>query len=438
MAERLIRGYRALVLGLLPLVLLRLWWQGLTQPGYRLRWRERLGLWGAASAEAIRRPVWIHAVSVGEVAAALPIIRALREWDSSLPLLLTTTTPTGRDAAERQLGRGVVHAMFPYDASFVLRRFFRRYQPRALLIMETELWPNLVSHCAALGVPVVVLNARLSARSAERYARFPHLTAGTLRALTAVLAQSGADAERFIALGATPAQVHEVGSLKFDVSMPPSLREEAAAMRRVLGEHRLILMAGSVREGEERRVFDIHLRLRQDFAELVLMIAPRHPSRFEDAVALARETGLRVGRRSAGAPRDGQGIDILVLDTMGELPRFYAAADVALVGGSLAPLGGQNMLEPAALGVPVVVGPHLHNFAEIARRLEAGGALRIGRDDQAIIEHARFWLSDGEARDRAGAAARRIVDENRGATSRTLTFLQPLLHRCDAPPADAG
>jgi 3-deoxy-D-manno-octulosonic-acid transferase len=438
LAQSVIRRYRALALLLLPLVLARLWWQGWRQPGYPRRWRERLGLFEDSIPGGGAAPLWIHAVSVGEVAAAVPLVRALREAYPTIPVLLTTTTPTGREAAERQLGQSVRHAVFPYDASFALRRFFARYRPRALLVMETELWPNLISQCERRGVPVALLNARLSARSARGYARFPRLTAETLRRLDLILAQSADDSARFIALGATPDSVQVAGSLKFDVSMPASLHEEAAVLRRALGTDRPIVMAGSVREGEDERIIAIYLELRRELPTLAFLIAPRHPARFDGVTAQCVATGLRVGRRSAGDPREGQDLDILVLDTMGELPRFYAAADVAIVGGSLAPLGGQNMLEPAALGIPVVVGPHLYNFAEVARRLEAGGALRIGRDDRGITAQVRDWLVDGEARDRAGAAARSIVDINRGATRRTLEQLVPLLGTPDASPRGSG
>lgn len=438
MAQSVIRRYRAVALLLLPLVLARLWWQGWRQPGYPRRWRERLGLFEARAATGGADPFWIHAVSVGEVAAAVPLVRAVREAYPTIPVLLTTTTPTGREAAERQLGQSVHHAVFPYDASFALRRFFARYRPRALLVMETEIWPNLVSQCEERRLPVALLNARLSARSAQGYARFPRLTAETLRRLDLILAQSPDDSARFIALGAAADRVQVAGSLKFDVSMPASLHEEAAVLRRALGSDRPIVMAGSVREGEDERIIAIYLELRRELPALALLIAPRHPARFEGVAAQCLATGLCVGRRSAGEPCEGQRLDILVLDTMGELPRFYAAADVAIVGGSLAPLGGQNMLEPAALGVPVVVGPHLYNFAEVAQRLEAGGALRKGRDDREIAAHVRDWLVDGEARDRAGAAARGIVDANRGATRRTLEQLIPLLGAPDAPPQGSG
>lgn len=432
MAESVIHRYRALALLLLPLVLLRLWWQGWRQPGYPRRWRERMGLFDSPASNLGAAPIWVHAVSVGEVAAAVPLVRGLRERYPSIPVLLTTTTPTGREAAERQLGQSVHHAVFPYDATFALRRFFQRYRPRALLVMETELWPNLISQCEQRGVPVALLNARLSARSARGYARFQRLTSVTLACLDVILAQSAEDSARFVALGAPPDRVRVAGSLKFDVSMPASLHEEAAVLRRALGGDRPIVMAGSVREGEEERIITIYRELQHELPALALMLAPRHPARFESVVAQCEATGLRVGRRSAGDPREGEPLDILVLDSMGELPRFYAAADVAIVGGSLAPLGGQNMLEPAALGVPVVVGPHLYNFAEVARRLEAGGALRIGRDDRSIALQVKAWLVDGEARDRAGAAARAIVDANRGATRETLDQLVPLLGTPDA------
>ncbi len=367
-------------------------------------------------------PLWIHAVSVGEVAAAAPLVRALREQNQARPILLTTTTPTGRDAVERQFGQGVTHVYFPYDLGFIVRRFLARFRPCGLLLMETELWPNVIAGCRQENLPVMLINGRLSAKSARRYHWLPWLVRPMLASLTHAAMQTLADAERLCALGATPFAVSVTGSLKFDLHVPASIYEEAAALRRHLGPSRPIWMAGSTRLGEEDKLLEIYVMIKSRLPALLFVIAPRHPQRFAEVIELCHRRGLQTRQRSAGMTCP-PATEVLVLDTMGELLRFYAACDVAFVGGSLVPLGGQNVLEPAAVGVPVVTGPHLFNFLEIAEKLVTGGSLKIADDAPAIANIIATWLLDSDARDAAGRSGREIVEANRGATHKVLALL---------------
>jgi 3-deoxy-D-manno-octulosonic-acid transferase len=404
----------------LPLILCRLWWRGRRNPAYRLRWRERLGVYRREA--RCDEPVWVHAASVGEVGAAAPVVKALRDRFPNVPVLVTTTTPTGFDTVVRQLGETVRHVYFPYDLPWIVRRFLLRFRPRLLVLMETELWPNVIHECGRASVPVLLVNARMSEKSAQRYARLPRFTAAMLCGLSGIAAQTEADAARLRKLGASNT-VLVTGSLKFDVHLPPSVYEEGAAIRRELGINRPIVMAGSTRPGEEEILVKMLGLLRQRFAATLLVIAPRHPERFDAVAEVCRKAGLRIARRRAGDPCEAE-VDVFLVDTMGELLKFYAASDVAFVGGSLAPFGGQNVLEPAALGVPVVTGPHLFNFQEIAGQLRSAGALRIAADAPGLADIVGEWFADSDRRDAAGEAGRGLVASNRGATSAIIDMIE--------------
>jgi len=418
------RLYTGLFALLVPLLLLRLVVRSRLQRAYRARWQERLGYYAAVS--LARRPIWLHAVSVGESMAALPLIRALNERWPDLPLVVTTTTPTGAAVIERMIGDVVHHVYFPYDLPWVVRRFLRTFRPCLLVTLETELWPNTFALCRQQAIPVVVANARLSARSLARYRRVAPLSREVARAITLVAAQTAEDAERFRELGAAPAAIEVLGSLKFDVGLPASLREEGEALRRELGVDRPILMAGSTRVGEEPVVLAALRALRARLPLALLVLAPRHPERFDEVAELCAADGWRVTRRSSRARCD-HATDVFLVDGMGELLRFYAAADVAFVGGSLLPFGGHNVLEPASVGVPVLVGPHTFNFTEICRLLGEAGALQVVTDGASLATHAQRWLGDSNERDRIGTQARDIVRMHRGATSRTVARLGDLL-----------
>ena len=330
----------------MPVVMGRLAWRARRNPDYLRGLGQRFALgtpvFGAAS------PLWIHAVSVGEAQAAVPIARALRERHPEVPLLFTTTTPTGRDRIRQALGDTVRHCYVPYDLPWLMGRFLDRIRPRALVVMETELWPNLFAACDVRAVPVVLANVRLSARSARGYRWAGRLSREMLQRVSSIAAQSQSDATRMLSLGAPPESVEVTGSVKFDLHLPASLREEAQVLRRSLGPERSVFIAASTHEGEDAQVLDAFARVLVAIPHCLLVLVPRHPERFAAAAALSRRRGYATALRSR-APSSFDGVDVFVGDSMGELPLFYAAADVAFVGGSLVPTGGHNMLEPAAL-----------------------------------------------------------------------------------------
>lgn len=421
--ERLLRGLYSVALYLLaPITVYHLIWRGLRQPAYFLRWQERYALYGDRPP---LRTLWVHAVSVGEVNAAVPLVNALRRARPDLRLLVTTITPTGSDRVHAAWGDAVEHVYVPYDLPGAVGRFLAHYRPHAALIMETELWPSLLFGCRDHGIPAVILNARLSERSLRGYRVLAPLVARALRTVRTVAAQSHADGERFIRLGARPEQVMEVGNLKFDVAVPDHLAEFAAQCRRRAGA-RPVWIAASTHEDEEPAVIAIHRRLRARFPDLLLLWAPRHPERFRVVADTARAAGWSVSTRSR-QQWPGEGDAVFVVDTLGELMSFYACADVAFVGGSLQAIGGHNLLEPAATGTAIVTGPHLHNFVEIAQRLEAAGALRVVPDADGVREALAELLGDAQARERMTTAGRALVETGRGALARTMELLQPLL-----------
>ena len=425
--ERLLRGlYSAALYLLVPVTVYHLVWRGFRQAEYLERWGERYAAYGTPPlAEGC---IWVHAVSVGEVNAAAPLVNALLEQRPDQRLLVTTITPTGSARVRALWGERVEHVYLPYDLSGAVRRFLAHFRPRLALVLETELWPNLLFCCRDHGVPAYLVNARLSERSLRGYRVLRPLVGRALRTLTRVAAQSEADAKRFVRLGARPEAVAVLGNLKFDIRMDDSARRTAAVFAGHSGG-RPAWIAASTHPEEEAAVIAIHRRLRARWPELVLLWAPRHPERFRPVAQACVEAGWRVATRKLTHWPDGQD-DVFVIDTLGELAHFYACAGVAFVGGSLQPVGGHNLLEPAALGVPVVTGPHLHNFADIARRMDEAGALRIGADADAVGAALEALLADDAVRAAMAAEGLRLVKEGRGALARTLEMITPEL-----PPA---
>ena len=406
-----------------PLLLLRLLWRGLRHRGYWQHWGERFGF----ASPSIRGCIWVHGVSVGEVQASVALVHALQTLYPSLPLLVTTTTPTGRDRVRDALGSDVYCRYLPFDLPGALRRFLRGTEPRLGVIMETELWPNLLHVCAKTSIPITLANVRLSQRSANGYAKVTNLIQEMLGNVSQIAAQTEADAKRLIALGADPAIVRVTGSVKFDVSLPASIREEAQAIRRIWGVDRSVWIAASTHEGEEEQVLDAFAIVRQALPDCLLVLVPRHPHRFPEAAALCRKRGYDVVLRSQSRQSCARA-QVFIGDSMGELPRFYAAADIAFVGGSLVRIGGHNLLEPAALGVPVIVGPELFNFAEISERLgEAGGARKV-HDTAELGKTVVELLADANLRHAMGERGRTFVASNRGALERLLAQIQPLIN----------
>jgi len=411
--------YRLALLLAAPLIPLRLLWRGRRERGYWRHWGERLALGPAPVAGAL----WIHAVSVGEMRAAQPLIAALREAHPDAPVLLTCMTPTGRATAEFLYGDFARIVYLPYDYAGSMRRFMRRVQPRVGILMETELWPNLIHAAARTDVPLVLANARLSARSALGYARLPALTQACLQRIAVVAAQAEADAARLRSLGAVT--VHVTGNLKFDIAPPPDQLERGAAWKAKWGQ-RPVLLAASTREGEEAPL----LRAFADIApaEVLLVLVPRHPQRFDAVAGLIEAAGLAYQRRSAlDGTELNAGTRVLLGDSLGELFAYYAACDVAFVGGSLAPLGGQNLIEAASVGRPVLVGPHTFNFEEATRlAIEAGAAVRVN-DAAALLENALQLLNDTPMRARMGEAGLAFAARHRGAAARVAALIASLL-----------
>jgi len=409
---------------ILPWALLRLAWRGVRDPAYCRHWGERFGL--GATLPGNTRTLWVHAVSVGEVHAAVPLVQALYERDPQARVVLTTTTPTGRERAIRLLPGGVVHRYVPYDIPGAVRRFLDRIRPGVAIMIETELWPNILRQCRQRGIPLVVANARLSERSTAGYRRVAGFTRRMLADVAALAVQSRDDAERFIGLGADPARVKITGSIKFDIRLSATLREQGEVMRRCWGVDRGVWIAASTHEGEDEQVLDAFAQVRQSVPDCLLVLVPRHPERFERTAALCRRRGYRTVLRS-DAPETCHDADVFIGNTMGELTVFYAASDVALVGGTLVEKGGHNMLEPAALGVPVIVGPCVFNFAEITRRLCEVGAARQVRDAAALARTVAEFLLDANLRHGVGERGRGFVEHNRGALDRLMEIVGPLM-----------
>lgn len=408
----------------IPLVLLRLWWRGRKEPGYRSAIGERLGVYPQLPA----RPTFmVHAVSVGETRAAQPLVEALlAAWPDSR-VLLTHMTPTGR-ATGRALfahhGERVVQSFLPYDTGFMVGRFLRHFAPRICILMETEVWPNLIAGCAAHRVPVALVNARLSERSLRRGQRFGTLMSEAARAITVVAAQTDDDAARIRSLGAPKVLV--TGSIKFDVVPPQSALELGAWLRARFGT-RPVLLCASTREGEEALILDAWTRMADRPRDMLLVLVPRHPQRFDEVAQMAQARGLTLARRSqlADTPVTAAAkAEVLLGDSMGEMFAYYAACDCAFIGGSLMPLGGQNLIEACALGKPVLVGEHTFNFLDATdEAVAAGGAVRVADADALLAQAARL-LNDAGARSEMGARAAAFAQRHRGATLRTVELLQ--------------
>jgi 3-deoxy-D-manno-octulosonic-acid transferase len=417
--------YTLLAYLLAPIVIGVMLWRGLRDRSYWQNLGERFGF-GLPPERG--DCIWVHAVSVGEVQASAALVRSLRERFPELPIVLTTVTPTGAERARAQFG-DLVHVRFvPYDLPGSVRRFFDRVQPRLAIILETELWPNLYNECGRRGVPLVLASARISPRSVDRYRRLASLFRETLSHGIVIAAQSEGDAERFRSIGANPTRTHVTGNIKFDVSLPTDIASVGAGLRAAHAGARLVWVAGSTHAGEEEIVLDVQRALGRGGRRPLLVLVPRHPARFSDVATLLQRRGVRFVRRSSGAHCTDE-TDVLLVDTLGELVNFYAACDVAFVGGSLVPIGGHNLLEPAVLGVPILTGPHSFNAADIAELLIAAGAAEVVTDAAALQAALERLLGDSSLRARRGAIGRSTVDRNRGALDRLLALIEPVLRR---------
>lgn len=415
---------------LLPAILLYFLWRSRREPDYRRRWGERFG---RVPAGMTGDGLWLHMASLGEVQAARQLVDALLARYPQRALHLTCITPTGSRRIRELWGERVSHSYLPFDTPGAVARFLARTRPQLALILETEIWPNLYAACARRGVPLLMISARLTEDALARFSRFPgvallHATLGTI---DSVLAQTEADADRFRQAGAPAGRVQVAGNLKFDYRLDPSLTDRAQILREAWGAARPVWIAASTHEGEENIALATHARLREQWPDLLLVLVPRHPQRFARVAELCAASGLPTARRSLGELGNPASA-VMLVDTLGELDLFYATADVAFVGGSLVPVGGHNLLEPAALGLPIIVGPHMHEQAQMTALLRAaGGALSV-RDATELHTAVLRYLQSPEQRHQAGDACRQVMVQNRGTLARVLAQVSARLNPAQA------
>ena len=404
---------------LMPFLFLHLWWLGARAPAYRGRWRERLAL---GYRQRLDGCVWVHAVSVGETLAAAPMIEALLQRYPDMPLLVTSTTPTGSERVRALFGSRVHHVYWPWDTPGVISRFWRNFNPRLVILLETELWPNLIAAAGQRNVPVVLANGRLSARSHRGYARLRGLMRPMLQSLRALAVQTAVEAERFVDLGAAAERVTVTGNVKFDISLDDGLRGRAAQLREQFGD-RPVWIAASTHPGEDEVVLAAHAQLCRHCADALLILVPRHQERFEQVAALVVQQGFAVARRSRDQLPDADAA-VYLADTIGELLMLFGAADIAFVGGSLVPVGGHNLFEPALWSKPIITGPVLHNFTLIADLLDAAGAHRLVENEVELAALLQHLFSEPVLRQQMGERAADVVKAHRGALAKLLTMLE--------------
>ncbi len=409
---------------LTPLLILRLFYKSIRAPLYRKRIAERFGFFEFSGRQD---GIWIHAVSVGETVAAIPIVHYLQENYPDLTITFTTMTPMGSQRVKQALGDKVFHVYIPYDMPWALNKFFSKIKPQLCIILETELWPNVLFGSRARGIPVILANAHLSERSVRGYQKVSALTKLMLEGLSKVAAQSKVDAERFLAIGLDPKKLSVMGNIKFDVSYADKKENLTKALdwKKSLGE-RLVWVAASTHPGEEILVLEAFKIIQKTVPDALLILVLRHPERFKSIEALLKQQGFELITRSSGLMPQ-QKTEVFLGDTMGELLFFYQASDIAFVGGSLVPIGGHNVLEPAALGIPVICGPYLHNYVDISQLLiNAKGMLKIANPEelaQAII----YWFNNKEARLHAGKNASQVVQNNSGTINKIGNLIKNFL-----------
>ena len=409
----------------LPVILIRLLIRSLKVPAYRKRIGERFALQSMPQGfDKNRLTLWIHAVSVGETAASAPLVAELQRLYPDAQIVMTTMTPTGSDRVRMLFGESVIHVYIPYDLPGACNRFLDKYRPSLLILMETELWPNLVHSCHHRGVKLLLANGRLSEKSAAGYGRFATFTRGLLQKIDSIAAQAAPDAQRFIDLGANPEQVEITGSLKFLVDV--NRQEKQAYFCAIENTARPVLVAASTREGEEEKVLVAFKQCLAEIPSLLLVLIPRHPERFAKASRLSEEQGLRTVKRSDGGKVELE-THVVIGDSMGEMFDYYNVATIAFVGGSLVDTGCQNVLEPAALGIPILVGPSQYNFATICKQLEQSGALKTVQNELELAGRVSALIADEKARLEMGARGKQLVRENQDALPALMKLVVPLI-----------
>ena len=407
-----------------PLAAVHAWWRNRVDPSLENRIAER---WGYGLALEGARPIWIHAVSVGEVQACAVLVRALLKRDPEQRVLVTTGTATGAQRVRALFGPSVQHAYIPYDMPGAVRRFLDRFRPTTGVVMETEIWPNLFRACRERGIPLMLASARLSEKSVRRYSRLSKLTSDALRSVY-IEAQSTVDAHRFRDIGADAPRVSVSGNLKFDIEIPAETGAAGERLRQEQFSRRPVWLAASTHPGEEEAVLQAHRIVRREFADALLLLVPRHPQRFDAVATLLSSSQLKFARRSAGESIEDH-TQVMLFDTMGELLMLYRSADVAFVGGSLVPIGGHSLLEPAASECPIIVGPHNFNAPDIAAKLFDANAVKVVHSPDELGKVVLDLLKDDAQRSRMTSAAACIVADNRGALSKILQRLDSLTHQ---------
>lgn len=410
---------------ILPVLLTRLLIRSLKNPQYRRRLKER---WGSIPKKTSHEnSIWIHAVSVGETIAAVPLVKALQATYPDRPIIMTTTTPTGSAEVQKRLGNTVLHSYMPFDLPICLNHFIQRIRPALCIIMETELWPNVLYRCKKKNIPLLLANARLSEKSQKGYAKLRASTREMLTSFHTVSAQSQTEGNRFISLGLPPEKCQVNGNIKFDLELPTTLKEEGIHLReRWRSINRPTLIAASTHDGEDEIVLEAFTQIQQQHSHALLILVPRHPERFKNVFSLCKNKGFSVAKRST-YDEVSDNTQLVLGDTMGELLLLYAASNVAFVGGSFVPVGGHNLIEPAALALPVLTGPHLHNFTQISELLLNAGGARVVQDADALAKTTSALFASVEVASAMGQKGFAAVSANRGAVQKHVALIQQLL-----------
>jgi 3-deoxy-D-manno-octulosonic-acid transferase len=406
-----------------PFQFLKLWRRGRKLPAYRQRWGERLALFPPLEGQP---RIWLHAVSVGETIAAAPLVRQILQDYPNHRLLVTSTTPTGSAQVQRLFGNSVEHIYFPYDLPGTIRRFLHKTRPALLVVMETELWPNCFHHCRQQDIPVIIANARLSLHSFDGYRKFLRLVTPTLQNTHRIAAQTPTDRDRFICLGADAERVINCGNIKFDIQDDEQAAKAGAELREAIGKHRPVWIAASTHEGEEEIILEAHQQLLEKHADALLILVPRHPERFDIVGDLCRKNQLSTRRRSLNE-LPGNDTAVYLGDTMGELMKLYAAADIAFIGGSFNQTGGHNPLEPASLALPVLTGPTIHNFTDIFKTLEIAGSAEIIEQRDILSKRLTALFDNDKTKTQMGKRGREVIEAHRGATARIMALVREAL-----------
>lgn len=416
--------YTLVLYFLTPFVLLRLYFLGVRNPAYRKRWQERFGFFTWKKND--KPIIWLHAVSVGEVNAATPIINHLLEKYSHYQILVTTVTPTGAFTLRQNFADDVEHLYLPYDLPFSIKKFIQTIQPEILITMETEIWPNLYSICEHRNIPILIINARLSEKSSKGYQLVSKLMKQTLMKVNMIAAQTKSDAQRFISFGADKDKVFVTGNLKFDITVPHSITEQAQSIKRYLSVNRPIWIAASTHDGEEEIILNAHIKVMKEFPDAVLILAPRHPERVNKVIQLCESVSIKYVKRTEQSMFSND-VNIYILDTLGELQQHYAASQLAFVGGSLVKTGGQNLMEPASLGLPVISGSHTYNFKEITELLLNEKALILVSNEDELASEVCKLLRDANLRHNIGEKGRKVIEANKGNIDKLMELVSAFL-----------